>query len=79
MSLGATYLGAMVTGSGILYVEEKIPQLTEPQGIMGKPNALMGLLRDYADVATVHGIHYIFSRSLPRVDRLLWTFLTIAW
>ena len=49
------------------------------QGIMGKPNTLMSTLRDYADVATVHGINYIFSRSLPRVDRLLWTFFTIAW
>ena len=49
------------------------------KGIMGKPNTLMSILRDYADVATVHGINYIFSRSLPRVDRFLWTFFTIAW
>ena len=49
------------------------------QGIMGKPNALMSTLRDYADFATVHGINYISSRSLPRVDRFLWTFFTIAW
>ena len=49
------------------------------QGIMGKPNAFMSILRDYADVATVHGINYIFSRSLPSIDRFLWAFFTAAW
>ena len=40
---------------------------------------IVSTLRDYADVATVHGISYIFSRSLPSIDRFLWTFFTAAW
>ena len=36
----------------------------------------MKVVRDYAEVSTVHGITYVFSRTLPQVDRLLWTILT---
>ena len=46
---------------------------------MGKPSTLMTTLREYTEVATVHGISYIFSQSIPRVDRALWTFFTTTW
>ena len=41
--------------------------------------SVMNVLREYSEVATVHGIGYVFSRSLPSVDRLLWTLSTITW
>ena len=44
---------------------------------MAKDSSVMKAVRDYAEVSTVHGISYAFSRSLPQVDRLLWTILTI--
>ena len=47
--------------------------------MMGKPSTLMTTLREYTEVATVHGISYIFSQSIPRVDRVLWTFFTTTW
>ena len=44
---------------------------------MAKDSSVMKAVRDYAEVSTVHGISYAFSRSLSQVDRLLWTILTI--
>ena len=38
----------------------------------------MKALHEYSEVSTVHGISYVFSRSLPQVDRLLWTILTVT-
>ena len=43
---------------------------------MVKDSSVMKAVCDYAEVSTVHGISYVFSRSLPQVDRLLWTILT---
>ena len=43
---------------------------------MGKEKSLMKILREYSEASTVHGVSYVFSRSLPQVDRLLWTMLT---
>ena len=43
---------------------------------MAKDGSVMKAVSDYADVSTVHGISYAFSRSLPQVDRLFWTILT---
>ena len=45
---------------------------------MKKPSSLMKTLQEYSEVSTVHGISYVFSRSLPQVDRLLWTILTVT-
>ena len=50
------------------------------EAAMGKPGeSLMKKLHEYSETSTVHGVSYIFSRSLPQVDRLLWTFLTTTW
>ena len=49
-----------------------------PQDNMAKVNSLMKTLQEYSEVSTVHGISYVFSRSLPQVDRLLWTILTVT-
>ena len=43
---------------------------------MGKENSVLQILREYSEASTVHGVSYVFSRSLPQVDRLLWTILT---
>ena len=29
-------------------------------------------LSDYASVATIHGISYVFEKSLPIIERLIW-------
>ena len=44
---------------------------------MVKEISLMKTLHEYSEVSTVHGINYVFSKSLPQVDRLLWTILTV--
>ena len=49
-----------------------------PQDNMAKGSSLMKTLHEYSEVSTVHGISYVFSRSLPQVDRLLWTILTVT-
>ena len=46
---------------------------------MSKNSSLMNVLRDYAESSSVHGIAYVFSRSLPGLDRLLWLYCTISW
>ena len=33
----------------------------------------------HSQVSTVHGISYVFSRSLPSIDKLLWTISTLTW
>ena len=35
-------------------------------------------LREYSEASTIHGISYAFSSSLPFLDRLLWTLLTLT-
>ena len=59
-----------------LHLSVVIQQLSEDN--MGKPNPLMKTLHEYSEVSTVHGIGYVFSRSVPKVDRLLWTILTVT-
>ena len=45
---------------------------------MVKSNPASKTLHDYSEAATVHGVSYVFSRSLPTADRILWTLITIA-
>ena len=45
---------------------------------MGKVNPVANTLRDYAEAATVHGVSYVFSRSLPLIDRLVWGLITLT-
>ena len=45
---------------------------------MGKVNPVTNTLRDYSEAATVHGVSYVFSRSLPLIDRLVWGLITLA-
>ena len=52
---------------------------THQDVIMSKTSSLMTVLRDYAEASSVHGIAYVFSRSLPCPDRLLWLFCTTTW
>ena len=35
-------------------------------------------LQDYSETATVHGVSYVFSRSLPLPDRILWALTTFT-
>ena len=44
---------------------------------MAKLTAVSKTLREYSEASTVHGVSYVFSRSLPLLDRLLWTLLTM--
>ena len=40
-----------------------------------KPSFLKGgqkTLSDYASVATIHGISYVFQKSQPIIERLIW-------
>ena len=43
---------------------------------MSKSTVVSKTLREYSEVSTVHGVNYVFSKSLPLPDRLLWTLLT---
>ena len=45
---------------------------------MGKTSALSKTLQEYSETATVHGVGYVFSRSLPLVDKVLWAFITLT-
>ena len=45
---------------------------------MGKLHPVINTLRDYSEAATVHGVSYVFSRSLPLIDRLVWGLVTIT-
>lgn len=45
---------------------------------MVKSNPASKTLHDYSEAATVHGVSYVFSRSLPTADRILWALITIA-
>ena len=45
---------------------------------MGKVSPVTNTLRDYSEAATVHGVSYVFSRSLPLVDRLVWGLITLT-
>ena len=45
---------------------------------MGKVSHVTNTLRDYSEAATVHGVSYVFSRSLPLVDRLVWGLITLT-
>jgi len=46
---------------------------------MSRKSSVMNVLREYSDVATVHGISYVFSRSIHTTDRLLWIISTVTW
>ena len=39
-------------------------------------NTLMRTAQEFSEASTVHGVSYVFSQSLPRVDRFLWAILT---
>ena len=43
---------------------------------MAKSTAVSKTIQEYCEASTVHGISYVFSKSLPLPDRLLWTILT---
>ena len=45
---------------------------------MAKSTAVSKTLREYSEASSVHGVSYVFSKSLPLLDRLLWAFLTLA-
>ena len=45
---------------------------------MVKSRPVSKTLREYSEASTVHGISYVFSTSLPLLDRLLWTLLTFV-
>ena len=45
---------------------------------MGKLTPLNNTLRDYSEAATVHGVGYVFSKSLPLVDRVVWGAITLT-
>ena len=45
---------------------------------MVKSNPASKTLHEYSETATVHGVSYVFSRSLPTADRILWASITIA-
>ena len=40
---------------------------------MNKKSSVMMTATEYAAGATVHGVAYIFNRSLPSIDRVVWT------
>ena len=43
---------------------------------MAKSTAVNKTIQEYSEASTVHGISYVFSKSFPLPDRLLWTLLT---
>ena len=45
---------------------------------MAKSTAVSKTLREYSEASSVHGVSYVFSKSLPLLDRLLWSLLTLA-
>ena len=45
---------------------------------MAKLTAVSKTLREYSEASSVHGVSYVFSKSLPLLDRLLWALLTLA-
>ena len=45
---------------------------------MAKLTAVSKTLREYSEASSVHGVSYVFSKSLPLLDRLLWSLLTLA-
>ena len=45
---------------------------------MVKSKPVSKTLREYSEASTVHGVSYVFSKSLPLLDRLLWTLLTFV-
>ena len=45
---------------------------------MAKSTAVSKTLREYSEASSVHGVSYVFSKSLPLLDRLLWALLTLA-
>ena len=45
---------------------------------MAKSTAVSKTLREYSEASSVHGVNYVFSKSLPLLDRLLWALLTLA-
>ena len=48
------------------------------RGKMGKTSPVSKTLQEYSEAATVHGVGYVFSRSLPLADRLLWALITLS-
>ena len=48
------------------------------RGKMEKTSPLSKTLQEYSETATVHGVSYVFSRSLPQVDKVLWAFITLT-
>ena len=46
---------------------------------MGKEGSAMKTILKYSEVSTVHGLSYVFSRTIPQVDRILWTFQYCHW
>ena len=53
------------------------PSLNQDKN-MGKEGSAMKTILKYSEVSTVHGLSYVFSRTIPQVDRILWTFLTVT-
>ena len=47
--------------------------------MMSKQSSFINILREYSEVATVHGISYALSKSLPSADRIFWFLCTITW
>ena len=45
---------------------------------MGKEHPVTSTFRDYSEAATVHGVSYVFSRSLPLADRVVWGLITLT-
>ena len=45
---------------------------------MSKKSSITATVREYAEASTVHGVSYVFSRSLSLSDRLLWTLVTLV-
>ena len=43
---------------------------------MAKSTAVSKTIQEYSEASTVHGISYVFSKSLPLPDRVMWTLLT---
>ena len=45
---------------------------------MARSTAVSKTLREYSEASSVHGVSYVFSKSLPVLDRLLWSLLTLV-
>ena len=48
------------------------------RGKMGKTSPVSKTLKEYSEAATVHGVGYVFSRSLPLADKVLWALITLS-